>query len=103
MNLLPQTRRARMRRNCGGFLDLFGGNKTSSSSTQTSVAVDSYNRSFASSRNTADSNNLTIAVGPDAANALPKSDNDVQITALKAVGIVAVLAALVAWFANRKP
>lgn len=102
MKLLPQTLRARQRRKCGGFLNLFGGNKSSSSSTSTNVAVDSYNRTFNSVRNVADSNNLTIAVGPEAGNALPKSDNDVQITAIKAVGIVAVLAAIVAFFANRK-
>lgn len=102
MNLLPQTLRARMRRRCGGFLNLFGGNKSSRSSTSTSVAVDSYNRTFNSVRNVADSNNLTIAVGPSAESALPQSDNAVLITAIKAVGIAAALAALVAWWANRK-
>lgn len=103
MNLLPKTFRARQRRNCGGFLDFMGGNKTSTSSTQTNLAVDSYNRSFNSVRNTADSNNLTIAVGPEATEAIQPGDNAVLVTAVKTVGIVALLAALFAWFANRKP
>lgn len=81
-------------------LDLFSSKKNVSTTT-TTVAVDSYNRAFNNVKNTADSNNLTIAVGPDAANALPKSDNEVQITAIKAVALVAVLAAAVAWLAKK--
>lgn len=81
-------------------LDLFS-SKKNVATTQTTVAVDSYNRAFNSVRNTADSNNLTIAVGPDAGDALQPGDNSVMITAIKSVGIVAVLAAAVAWLARK--
>lgn len=81
-------------------LDLFS-SKKNVATTNTTVAVDSYNRSFNSVRNTADSNNLTIAVGPDATDAIQPGDNAVLTTAIKAVGIVAVLAAAVAWLSKK--
>lgn len=81
MILLPQTRRARQRRNCGGFLSLFGGNKTSST-TSTAIAVDSYNRSIATSENNSHSGNLNIAIGPDAGNPFAAPGDTVKLTAL---------------------
>lgn len=97
MNILPQIRSARRLRRCAGFLDLFGGNKTAVSRSETTTNVDSYNRSFNSVRNVADSNNLTIAVGADAGAAFTKSDDQVKKVALYVAGAVG-LAAVLAFF-----
>lgn len=81
-------------------LDLFSSKKNVANTT-TTVAVDSYNRAFNSVRNTADSNNLTIAVGPNATDAIQPGDNAVLISAVKAVAVVALLAAAVAWLSKK--
>lgn len=77
-----------------GF-DIFS-DKKSVANTSTNVALDSYNRSFNNVSNQADSNNLTIAVGPGSGDAFTKSGDAVQQTALKAAGVALVVAAI-AW------
>lgn len=86
-----------------GF-DIFSDKKSSAVNT-TTVATDSFNRAFNSVRNTADSNNLQIAVGTDA-NPFVKSADDVVKFAWKVLGIISVFASL-AWLFSllrkRKP
>lgn len=76
------------------IFDAFSSRKTVSN-TSTEVAVDSYNRSFASSRNTSGSNNLSIAVGSDM-DPFAAPGETLQRSALWVVGAL-VLAALAAW------
>ncbi|MEN9575647.1 MAG: hypothetical protein RL514_3502 [Verrucomicrobiota bacterium] len=76
------------------LFDLFSSRKTTAQ-TNTTTAVDSYNRAFNSVRNTADSNNMNIIVGA-AADPFTKSGDSVQKTALQAAGVVLVAAAI-AW------
>lgn len=80
-----------------GF-DMFSDKKTNAVST-TTVSTDSFNRAFNSVRNTADSNNLSIAVGTDA-NPFLKSADDVVKFAWKVLGVVSVIASL-AWLWSR--
>lgn len=81
-----------------GF-DMFSSRSTSAQ-TNTTVAVDSYNRAFNSARNTADSNNLNIAVG-SSADPFTKSGDALQKSALYVVAAV-VVAGLLAWVFVRK-
>ena len=82
-----------------GLFD-FGSSRSTSSNTSTSVALDSYNRTFNNVNNIADSNNLAIAVGPGG-DPFAKSGDSVQHTALKAAAAVLSLA-LIAWAVSRK-
>lgn len=82
-----------------GLFD-FGSSKSTSSNTSTSVATDSYNRTFNSVRNDSNSNNLNIAVGSPAADPFARPGESVQKTALQAAGVVLVAAAI-AWAYGR--
>ena len=76
--------------------------KSNVATTSTVVAVDSYNRAFNSSRNTANSNNLSIAVGSDA-DPFAGPGETLQKSALLVVGAL-VLAGLAAWvFVRKRP
>lgn len=76
--------------------------KSNIASTSTTVAVDSYNRAFNSSRNTSNSNNLSIALGSDA-DPFAQPGEALQKSALYVVGAL-VVAALLAWvFVRKRP
>lgn len=94
MKLFPQSAAARRRRNCAGFLSLFGGNKTSSS-TSTTTEVNSRNRTFNSSVNNANSGNLNLAIGSGAGDPFAAPGDNVKITAVIIGGLVLAVAVAV--------
>jgi hypothetical protein len=94
VKLFPQTLRARRRRNCGGFLSLFGGNKTSSTST-TTTEVNSRNRTFNSSVNNNNSGNLNLAIGSGAGDPFAAPGDNLKITAVIIGGLVLAVAVAV--------
>lgn len=91
MKLFPQSAAARRRRNCAGFLDLFGGNKSSTSSTATTTEVNSRNRTFNSSTNNSNSGNLNLSIG-GGADPFGAPGDTVKITAVIVGGLVLAVA-----------
>lgn len=82
-----------------GLFDLFS-SKSNVANTTTTVAVDSYNRAFNSSRNNSNSNNLSIALGTDA-DPFGLPGESLQKSALLVVAAL-VLAGLAAWVFVRR-
>lgn len=77
-----------------------GSSHSSSAISTVEVATDSYNRAFNSSRNTSDSNNLSIGIGTGS-DPFAKPGEALQKSALYVVGAL-VIAGLLAWVLVRK-
>lgn len=88
-----------MRRNCGGFLDIFS-DKKSVSSSQTTTEVNSRNRTVNTSTNLNNSNNLAIGLGTSGDPFGGPGDN-VKIMAIIVAGALGV-AALLTYFLRGK-
>lgn len=74
--------------------------KTNSAQTNTTVATDSYNRSFVNSRNDSNSNNLNIAVG-SSADPFQAPGDAVQKTALYVAALLGVVGLAAYWLVSR--